>query len=164
MLHHYMAALLGMAPGSYWQISNNSHLYLENDRSKQVMEWIAQGGALQTAYSEDDTDGFTYFHSLLGDLQHADRLRFDDSLVIFSNDLFYDVSQGYRLSEYSNYIPDEIRNLAWKAMEDILRPCITAYRLYKEKQFLMAIEVAEEIKVGTFRVACVNWLKRRMEK
>jgi len=159
LFHHYVAALLNMMPGSYWQFSNNSHLYLENERSKDVMDHIGQGGGLQTAYHVEATEGFTYFDELLMGMDLDQRLNFDGYLTVLCNDLFDCVAGDYRL-------PDEFTEppAVSKVATDLLVPLIRSYRYYKNKRPEAALDQASQIAVPIFREVCVNWLKRRAAK
>jgi len=144
MLQEYMAACIGVEVGHYHQITNNLHVYEWNFKPE---EWL------------DPTDDFDYRTAEFGEYLVTsnwkpfplvqDPATFDREVVEF-------VERHSEDALTANYKEPFLQKVA--------QPVCGAYHHYKRKNYGFALLVADTIASDDWRIACVNWLKRRMEK
>lgn len=135
MVQEYVAAMVDMDLGKYYQVSNNAHVYKE--------VWEPLEAKLHKGYMADPYE--------LTEIEPwplvVDRDSFDGELETF----FWWLHEG--------------DNFGYAYKNDIFSgtaiPMVSAWWLYKEGMLPDAIEVAKGIVATDWRKACVEWLERK---
>ena len=138
-LHEYMALCLGVAVGRYNQITNNLHLYLQNEVSEKCLEtdlfsWkppeFSQQSALEIfgVFTFEEADKFL--------------LRPESTTNAYLKNVSLPLVMSHRL--WKNAVP--------------------GINLCKQTRIEAALEVAQQIQDEELRFACVSWLERRKQK
>jgi hypothetical protein len=135
-LHEYMALSIGVSVGRYNQVTNNLHLYVENEATKRVIDnkedsWTAPSFSNESALST------------LGLFSRAEANSFVSWPQATNNAYLRKVS----LPVYMSY-------MIWKNS-------ISGLNLSRKTRLAAAKEVALSIEDEELRYACVNWLQRR---
>jgi thymidylate synthase len=134
VLLEYMAARLELGVGRYYQVSNNLHAYVEQlDKLK----------GLTPEYENYLTIGknqLSYNPPALVD----DHICFDEELEEFFND-------------------DKREKFKNSYLEKTAVPMKKSWKLWKNKKIKEAIKEAEKIDDRAWKIACVEWLQRRMK-
>jgi thymidylate synthase len=136
-LQEYMAACIGVEVGVYHQITNNLHVYEWNFKPE---EWLAEPWK--------DTPN-PYFRANLTPLV-KDPATFDREVVEF-------VERHKEGSVDSPRYKEPFLN-------DTARRVCVAYHHYKRGDLGDALEVAGNIAADDWRIACEQWIQRRIER
>ena len=134
VLQEYVASMVGMKIGQYWQVSNNAHVYMDvwEPLEKKLPQGIAPDlyeiGKVKTEKLIDNCETF------------------DKELQVF----FDWLHKGKSFMGYKNYI-----------FSKTAIPMVEAWWLWKEKMINEAVDKAREIKALDWRKACVEWLERK---
>lgn len=148
-LLEFLAAATGIPMGVYRQFSNNFHLYTNIVPEEQIMP---------LARDVERTDRYLMKESIhaLNKVPAMPELRkvplMQTDLETFERDLqaFMGVGIGY---EYQNPF-----------FRTVAEPMYVAHGYYRDKNYDMAIDMADTIKAEDWRAACVEWLLRRRTK
>ena len=138
MLQEFMAAGIGCAVGSYWQLSNNFHAY------RKVFD------PLLAAYNRDQLD-----MSLVGDQYHKRVCPYP----LVSTDL-----KSWRLDLYAFITNYPNRPFIDPFFTEVAMPMRQAHKLYKDGDLEGAIDIAGTICAQDWTVACCEWLERRLAR
>jgi len=162
ILHEYVAAVTGFKLGTYYQMSNNLHFYLENDVTKRVMDYenadndvlskwdptnAEQLGspAFLTSYGFPAFGGETLFHDLNPDLSDevlADAL--NDACSTFVGKELVGISDGE--THYFN----------------VLHAMMDGFTIYRTQGANAGAEYLESCMVHSqWILSAILWLKRR---
>lgn len=138
-LLEYMAALVGTEPGVYRQFSNNFHMYLEL-----CPQIVTKDTILNLALDAETSQSYPYLshHELIG----ASVEEFDKELEWFL---------GHPMDAsvvYSN-----------KFLNNVAAPMYIAWHEWKAKRYGQAAHAINHIEADDWRVACGQWLNRRLE-
>ena len=136
MVHEYVAAMVGMELGIYYQVSNNAHVYRD--------VWDPLSEKLHIGYRPDpyETDNLKPLPLV------DDPSTFDEDVNKFFEWL---LSSGQ---------PPSFNN---KIFTGTAVPMVSSWKLYKEeKDKLAALEEAMHIKAADWRKACVEWFQRKI--
>lgn len=136
-LQEYVALSIGARVGTLYQVSNNYHIYINRpDVSNLLVYYIADTG--------NDYDAYSSMASLAPTpLFVTDKQCFDRDLKIFIEN-------------------PEWMYFAEPFFTDVALPIREAHRRYKEKDFDAALSIAGNIGDKAWRIACEQWLKRRL--
>ncbi len=134
VLQEYVASMVGMKLGQYWQVSNNAHVYM--DVWEPLNEKLPQGVA-PDLYEI----GEVKVQALVDDWP-----TFDEELRIF----FDWLHKGESFMGYKNHV-----------FPTTAIPMVEAWWLWKGKMINEAIDKAREIEASDWRKACVEWLERK---
>lgn len=136
MVHEYVAAMSGCRMGTYYQISNNAHVYKE--------VWDPLEKKLPIGVPIDPYDS--------GEIEANEALVTDPETFGLELGLFFDwLHEGdFFGTSYSNRI------FAGTAV-----PMVESWWLWKEGMLNDAIDLAKTIKSLDWRKACVEWLQRK---
>lgn len=140
-LQEYLAARLRVEVGVYRHFTNNLHVYTSNWKPE---EWLKEG----TSGLIYNGDGYWRGVALVRDPE------------VFERELpdFVESHKG----------PHGMTPLTGKWSEpflkDVADPLLTAFHFHKSKAPAMAIEAANSIPAGDWRIAATAWLKRRQER
>ena len=134
-LQQYMAGHLGVSVGSYTQVSNDYHLYL-NDYLK--MQKRSAGQGFYTAYRGPPQPLVTHPQV------------FDTELLRF-----------FRVVEFKAF--DETPRMQNTFLTYTALPVAAAHALYREGNMPDALAIASTIQAADWKRACVEWLQRRVK-
>jgi hypothetical protein len=133
-LQEYLAAMLGVNEGSYYQFSNNYHAY------QSELDRLSDRSGLELFYALQDN---RYGENLLCVplVQHPE---------CFDDELRYALDHPYEeiISYQNNFITD------------VFSPAMKAHRAYKNG--FCACEDLSRILADDWRIACTEWIERRL--
>ena len=132
MLLEYMAGILELGVGTYYQFSNNLHAYAE------VLEKLNGMKPDYDPYLRVGENGLHYTTPALVE----DHTTFDEELLAW----FKEPDAGFNNSYLSS----------------TATPMLKSWWLWKRKELPAAHETAGQIKDRAWRKACTEWLERRM--
>lgn len=149
-LLEYLAARLGVEVGMYHHLSNDAHVY-DDPGNPKVAPWSPEKWLAE--YAEPDDDPRRY-----EDLATVPLVR--DSEV-FERELptVVKIFDGTRQDDRTGYEPPTepfLRDIAW--------PLLSAHYAYKRKDAKEASSWCAQIAADDWRVAAINWIKRREKK
>lgn len=137
-LQEYMASALGWGIGTYYHFTNNLHVY-EDVWKKNAEKYIEEG-------RQEEGHPYDYIYKtvpLVRDLN-----QFDKEVQEF----LYDIKAL------------DANNFKEPFLSKVAVPMVQAYWQYKNEDLLEAINTAESIEASDWRIACVQWLRRRKAK
>lgn len=161
ILQEYMAARLGAEVGRYHHFTNNLHAYDWNWRPE---EWLVAGEGVEGSavggpvYLPTKNTQPTWNHVPLV----KDPAKFEEELSLFVR--HFDGSK-----EASVVGRDSPNGYSEPFLRRVAQPALMAFQAYKRKNkgdveaMLVAMEWAREIEADDWRIACTNWLSRRMK-
>lgn len=137
-LLEYMAAHIGVDMGVYNQVTNNLHVYLENFKPT---EWL-----------EDSTPNYYLRLPRLNTVKLVcNPERFDQELAVFNEDwLGVDDIRGEWNATFSEPF-----------FQVVAKPMAKAFAYHKVRDYKNALRYASEIMADDWRIASVNWLRKR---
>ena len=133
VLLEYMAGMLELGVGTYYQFSNNLHAY------KDVLAKLDDMQPQYESYLTIGDDGLKYNPPALID----DHTTFDEDLYAWMEDPDAKVTNTY--------------------LSATATPMLKSWHLYKAKDLHAARDVALQIEDRAWRKACVEWLERRIK-
>lgn len=138
-LHEYMAEQIGVPMGSYFQISDDMHVYTNGFEPE---KWLAE-----PAFSYADLG-----RSRVGGMQLMDLQSYRDPAT-FHKELFKFVKNPQQQCWNSPFL------------ERVAKPMMMAHDMHKRGNTALAIKTASEhVASDDWRLAAVNWLSRRLNK
>jgi hypothetical protein len=151
-LLEYMAAHLGVDIGKYHHFSNNVHVYVETNSGFRPKEWLCE-------YEAADNSSWMYYNpwdrpkTMIMDLV-KDPIQFDRELPR--------IVEAFSGSETEAF-PSA---MGWEEpfFENVAKPMFSTFKCYKIKDYRSAKEWAAKIKADDWRIACTQWLERRINK
>lgn len=153
MLQEYMAARLGVEVGRYHHFSNNLHVYDEPDKKGipkwKPDEWLADRipdlygiGAVRERGPIRDTFPLV-----------KDPAVFDEEVKDFAETYWGD---GRGIIENTRY--------SEPFLEHVAKPMMVAFRYWKRKdEPNVYLSFADNIQADDWRIACTNWLEKRVK-
>ena len=135
MVQEYVASMVGMAVGKYYQVSNNAHIYMD------IWEPLDQKLPLGIApcfYEISEVKPSPLVDNIYS---------FDVESALFFEWLHEGDHFGFK---YENSVFDKTAI-----------PMVEAWWLYKEGMLSEAIDKANTIMATDWRKACVEWLERK---
>lgn len=145
MLQEYVAAHLGIRPGTYTQVSNSFHVYTYGPGGK-VFRNVVEG--FDTGFNPYE------FVSNTVTMSHLDMPAFE-----------HDLKQFFNL--YDNYGLKEIGEVTyWKSkyFNRLVLPMLCTYLLHKSNGPIEASKFAKHIEADDWRMAAGDWLQVRADK
>lgn len=161
ILQEYLAARLGAEVGVYHHFTNNLHVY---DWNWKPEEWLAANKGVEGSavggpvYLPTKNAQPTWNHVPLV----KDPAKFEEELSLFVH--HFDGSK-----EASVVGRDSPNGYSEPFLRRVAQPALMAFQAYKRKNkgdveaMLVALEWAREIEADDWRIACTNWLQRRMK-
>jgi len=141
VLQEYLAALLGVEVGTYRQVSDSFHIYLNPvwDKVKDIELDIYTYKDIPNPY---DTFSSEYKHV---------------SLFTRPDDV------QWELNRFFNIHYNDLDTKGWvnPALKDIAVPMVLAFNSYKDKDYKSAYEHIENIKAIDWKTACLGWVRKR---
>jgi thymidylate synthase len=144
VMQEYVASMVGLNIGKYWQISTNLHLYKEHinmllSRTKNVE------------------------NSLLPSLLRTNGYEQTLPLVKYPESFDNEVQEVVEMIEAINQ-DEEIYegNFTQPFLKDVVLPMARAHRLYKKKEMQGALARMEEVIAEDWKRAGIEWIKRRI--
>ena len=135
MVQEYVASMVGMKMGKYYQVSNNAHIYkevwdpLDLKLPKGIIGCFYETSVVKPSPLVDSPD------------------RFDIEMALFFEWLHEGDHFGF---EYKNSV-----------FNKTAMPMVEAWWLYKEGLLPDAIDMAKTIEATDWRKVCVEWLERK---
>ena len=135
MVQEYVASMVGMKMGKYYQVSNNAHIYkevwdpLDLKLPKGIIGCFYETSVVKPSPLVDSPD------------------RFDIEMALFFEWLHEGDHFGF---EYKNSV-----------FNKTAMPMVEAWWLYKEGLLPDAIDLAKTIEATDWRKVCVEWLERK---
>ena len=143
VLQEYLAALLGVEVGTYRQVSDSFHVYLN---------------AVWDKVKDIEIDIYTYrdilnpYDTILPAYKHLPLFNEPDSLD-------WDLSRFFSI--HPNDFPSHTDGWANAGVSDIAIPMMLAFTAYKNKDYKSAYEHIENIKAIDWKTACLGWVRKR---
>ena len=147
-LLEFLASATGIPMGVYRQFSNNFHLYTNVVPRDNLMA-MARDAWNSDKYLMKETANALNKVPVVPPLRQVPLMQ--RGLEAFQADL-------------DAFMNEEAHDFAEPFFEGVVLPMYEAHRFYREKNFDGAITVAEIIRAEDWRIACVDWLKRRQIK
>jgi thymidylate synthase len=141
ILQEYMTCRLGIEMGTYWQISNNLHVYmkLHGELCKQIVN----------QYSVDQ------YNSVIVPLMEYPKV-FDDELLEVMH--YLDILNNTTIIHESEVYSGNISNIF---LREVVTPMAIAHRFYRLKNMAKAFEVIDTVVAEDWKIAGKQWLERR---
>lgn len=151
MLHQYVAAYVNIPVGTYTQVSNSFHIYLDGP-----------GGAVWDRL---------HTHQHIDEMYHT--LTMDDLVLMDSEDVvqmdtdivdMFSVYDSMGLSKVVEVFHNstEVGISSSRYFTDLVLPMLNTYMCYKENGALTALSLVDQIKARDWRMAATNWLEKRL--
>jgi len=153
-LLEYLSIMTGIPMGVYRQFSNNYHLYTNIVSRDELMPLSRDVLSNDTYLVREGPAGVR----LVPRVPAIRKVPLVTAPELFDGDLhkFMRYSDtGLQLDAETYYEP---------FMRGVAVPMYNAYRLFKEKRYDEAIDIADTIRAEDWRMACVQWLERRRLK
>lgn len=154
VLHEYLAAMVGVGVGRYYQVSNNFHAYASE------LERLARRANIMDPeeVSLADLPGM-----LLDDRYGApDRRANIVPMPLVSSPADFDQEVREVLEAYENNLnPHEVKN-TW--LTQVAWPVLMAHSCWRDKSAALCNHWLNLIESKDWRVACTEWVERRRKK
>jgi thymidylate synthase len=147
-LLEYLSVATGIPMGVYRQFSNNFHLYTNIVPREQLMP-LARDAETSDKYLMYETP------NALTRIPAKPALR-KIPLMVDHEQFDYDLHEFMEKEHLGNYEEPFFRYVA--------APMIGAHLHYREKRYTDAIDLASTIRAEDWRIACMEWLNRRLIK
>jgi hypothetical protein len=142
ILQEYMAGMIGVKQGEYWQVTTNLHLYQEH--IEKMHDRIELGRDLHVALKD------------LGDYEDTIPLvKYPES---FDNELLETVNM---IEDINKDLEIYDGDLTQPFLRDVVLPMAKAHRHYKNKNITEAFVEADKVIAADWRRAGLEWIKRR---
>lgn len=166
----YVAGCLGVAVGTYTQVSNNFHVYEDEPTWQRIRDRNLL--VVLDPYEEDVYDAlrvepydmFTGASAIRGSNSTVAtssplwrQMQFDKVLQKFMADSEQCMDNGTML-QMANYI------MAAPYFHQVVVPLFNSFQCYKQKRFDDAMEWLQGCKAQDWKLACEMWLTRRIKK
>lgn len=140
MLQEYIAARVGVQVGVYCQMSNNFHVYEDNQ------------------YWKDYLDGIAHKHDpYYGEFAKPAPLALSEGEA---NMVYQDCRALAACAEDGRSFGSI--TFASPFFERTVRPMIAAHALWKEGHVMHALSHIDEVEASDWRIACMGWLERKL--
>lgn len=159
-LLEYLAGRVGLGVGSYYQVSNNFHAYVENAGDPNAC-WPTEWGPVDP-YAMGAVEPFPIFEG------------FETGNAVTGGDVYTDEAREKVIAQDLKLFFDEgpeVANRAarWPFLRKVVAPTALAHRHWKngkgEDRFLGALEILQQMPAGNdWRRACEEWVTRRYQK
>ena len=151
IMQEYLAAMIGVRIGEYWQISNNLHLY--QDHIKMLMKRMS-------LYNKDeDISGWDRgLYVALKTSFYEETMPLVEFPETFDEDLF-DTMVMIDLINRDETVYDG--NIGNPFLRNVVLPMARAYRFYKTRNTAQALIEIENVVANDWRRAGKEWIKRR---
>lgn len=138
ILQEYMAELLDIPMGRFYQFTNNAHLYIDIWTHGQLREMLAWEEVHNNDYPvRDDDKSLLFDHS--GSEERITSEFIEQANYLLSNDPRFEGS-------------------GWLA--DVVQPILRAWNYHKERDYLLARNSANRCYQEDYRTAAIEWLNR----
>lgn len=141
ILHEYMASMIGVEVGLYHHFTNNLHVYLDNWKAQ---EWLEAAESETVMY----TDSYGPVRVPL--VTHRESWDEDNRQLV---SIYGDPTYSVRASSWGEPFFDRVAV-----------PMFRAFALYKTGRLTAAVEACDDIRAEDWRVACSEWLVRRIQR
>lgn len=142
MLQEYIAGMVGCDVGWYIQISNNAHIYPDNEATQRVMEVQGYDIMRQDYYSKEDQDIYKVEPYPIG---------VRDNPMVWNMDLI-------------NFMNNSSSKFHCEFFREVAHPMRLSHIAYRNKHYHTAMLHASDIIAEDWKLACLQWLQRREDK
>ncbi len=150
VLHEFMAAATGLPLGTYYQLSNNYHMYLDRDDCQRLLKAPADWHQSSWDLLYTPVDHYRTGVQPLPLFHGTESRHWFDWLM----DCEAVVNRPYDEAVYEGRAP---------YFTDVVAPLMVAHKLYKEGKPEQALQAASVCAAEDWRFACMEWLVRRAE-
>ena len=164
MLQEYICGMVGAPMGEYWQVSNDYHAYMSD---LERLTKRASTPQLDSASVADQAIFGAMLSGMMDDDRYRDRGVYGDPLVLdpasFDAELqklMYYVDWTQTRMPEDMVVKTKFKNLF--LVGTVLQAAI-AYAQYKRRDFVAAYDTAARIQARDWRMACCEWLNRRIK-
>jgi thymidylate synthase len=146
-LQEYMAAHIGVEVGVYNQITNNLHVYLENNSGFHPERWLKEYESPETSTTTWYTDDATNMIPLVKDPE-----TFDEELPKF-------------VKAFGGEGTEEETHTNWKEpfFQEVAAPMLWAFNCHKRRLYRSALLSLSDVRADDWREAGRNWLLKRQK-
>jgi thymidylate synthase len=149
IMQEYIASMIGIKIGSYWQVSTNLHLY----------ESHIQMFRKRIVGDEEITIDVNYAgHLGAGIEQYGSTQPLINHPGVFDKDLEETMDWIHGIHRNKEYYDGNLSN---QFLRDTILPMALAHQLYKNKDMKKALEVIQRVTAHDWRKAGKEWLLRR---
>jgi thymidylate synthase len=142
-LQEYMARKLEVHVGVYHQLSNNLHVYTDTNSGFKPKEWLPIPKHQRTSWNPKELDYTSEEIAMVGPLSVGDN--FDQEVKEFVD-----------CEDWSRTFTDPF-------LMRVAAPMMWAFRLHKERNYTMALNVVQTVESDDWKLAGEEWLSRRQE-
>lgn len=145
-LQEYMAAHLGVDVGVYNQMSNNLHVYTENNSGFHPERWLAEYTSPETSTATWYTDDATNMVRLVQNPEVFDR----------------EVKDFVELNKDAEMITGI---QAWREpfLQNVAQPMCHAFHMHKARDYPAALHWCNQIAADDWREAATSWISKRQK-
>jgi len=155
----YMARRIGVDVGTYTQISDSFHVYMDNPY---WLQWVQRHSSGVPPVDHDFYNDLGYYDDMFKSenrwMQPIDFMGAVHHPSLFDEDLarFFKAWEGQGTFNAADYATDSFRH--------VVIPMFETHVLWKQKDYVAALGRCSGIEVGDWRLACSQWMMRRYEK
>jgi len=146
ILQEYIASMLSIQQGIYYQVSTNLHFYKEHhDMLTKRIDHI------------DKRTSFSY-------LWTAGSYEETNPLITFPNVFDEELQEVMQMIDYITQDKEIYDgNISNKFLRDVVLPMAIAHRMYKKKDFELALAAVSRVAAEDWRRAGTEWIQRRIK-
>jgi thymidylate synthase len=142
IMQEYMASMIGVKMGEYWQVTTNLHLYQKH--IEMLHDRVELGKDLYVALK--DLGEYEDTVPLIKDPEHFDEDLEDTVQMIEDINKDLEIYDG---------------NISNPFLAEVVIPMAKAHRRYKKKEISIALEEMEGVMAADWKRAGLEWIKRR---
>lgn len=167
MLQEYMAAHLGVEVGKYYHFTNNLHVYEWNWKPEEWIAWDSEAGSKERSEWPEYVAYGTNWIGRDGDSVNPEIECIKPSLSLVEDPQQFEKELHLFVDGYKGEVrgpKPELDELEEPFLRRVAAPMFRAhelFKLYREKE--TALRVCETIQADDWRIACQEWVRRRMK-
>jgi hypothetical protein len=147
IMQEYVASMVGLKIGKYWQISTNLHLYTKHrDMLLNRTDYNAKDYGLYSLHSHLRSEGY---ESTLPLIKYPESF---DNEVLETVEMIEDINKDLEICD---------DNLGNPFLRDVVLPMAKAHRSYKKGTYIQAFVDIHDVIAADWKRAGIEWLERR---
>jgi thymidylate synthase len=144
-LQEYMAACIGVEVGVYNQMSNNLHIYTENNSGFKHEAWL----------SDDEPDHYTT------DFKNRDHIELMRRVPLVRDPATFDLECPRFVEAIHKHSSHYHVNWSEPFLQRVATPMLWAFELHKRRDYDSALNCIKEVAADDWRIAGTSWLQKR---
>lgn len=144
-LHEYMACCLGVGVGVYNQISNNLHVYVENNGGFKPKEWLGWYDGSDVSEQHEEPN---WYPKTLG------------PMLVQNQEVFDAECKSFVIRNHDGK-PVEADEWEEPFLAGVAQPMVTAFNYHKSREYPDALDFCRCIEAEDWRIACTTWINKR---